>query len=194
MYKDYYLLQWTFIVLIIASGFFVNVTRNGRKGVVLKVVDKGTITLFRLLYPLGIMTAFGMQFWSNFSLIGWIQAETLCVVGTTLFISGMALRWSAILRLNNAFTVKISILENHQLITNGAFRFIRHPSYTGLLLYYAGLGLLMGNLISFLVLITMNVVVLIPRIKLEETALSEHFGIEWETYANKTYRLIPFVF
>lgn len=194
MYAQFAPLQWICIVLIILSGVFINITRNGKASPVKKEADKGTILLFRIIYPLGIVGAFSIQFWDNFSLLKGFNASTLAWVGTLLFIAGMSLRWTAILQLKHAFTVKISIIENHTLHTKGVYSIIRHPSYTGLMLYYAGLGLLLGNALSFLMLIGVNALVLTTRIQKEERVLAENFGSEWDLYVSKTYRLIPYIF
>jgi hypothetical protein len=47
----------------------------------------------------------------------------------------------------------VKIISNHQLNTSGIYKYIRHPSYTGLLLYYLGLALVIQNWMSLALLI-----------------------------------------
>jgi protein-S-isoprenylcysteine O-methyltransferase Ste14 len=181
------------IVIIAFSGVLVNVTRNAKPQDLLKSFDGKTILWFRILYPAGIIAAFICMYQ------GWGQwfdefNFTIFITGFALFVIGLILRWVAILSLKRSFTVKISILENHQLKTDGVYRWMRHPSYTGLLLYYFGLGLVMNNVISILLLLLVNGLTLYQRIPLEEKALSEHFGEQWDSFAAKTKRLIPGIF
>jgi protein-S-isoprenylcysteine O-methyltransferase Ste14 len=181
------------IAIIAFSGILVNITRNAKPQDLLKSFDGKTILWFRILYPTGIIAAFLCM------TLGWGQwfdefNFTIFITGFALFVIGLILRWVAILSLKRSFTVKISILENHQLKTDGVYRWMRHPSYTGLLLYYFGLGLVMNNVISILLLLLVNGLTLYQRIPLEEKALSEHFGEQWDSFAAKTKRLIPGIF
>ncbi|MFM1793567.1 MAG: hypothetical protein RLZZ252_1921 [Bacteroidota bacterium] len=181
------------IAIIAFSGILVNVTRNAKPQDLLKSYDGKTILWFRILYPSGIIASFIClyQGWGQ-----WFKAvnPTIFIVGFFLFISGLALRWVAILSLKRSFTVKISILENHQLKTDGVYRWMRHPSYTGLLMYYLGLGLVMNNFVSIVLLLLVNGLTLYQRIPLEEQALAEHFGEQWKSFAAKTKRLIPGIY
>ena len=68
---------------------------------------------------------------------------------------------------------------------------IRHPSYTGLLLYYLGLGIVMQNYFSIFILLLLPIYVVINRIKTEEKFLINFFGDEYIEYQNRTYKLIP---
>ena len=181
------------IAIIAFSGILVNITRNAKPQDLLKSFDGKTILWFRILYPAGIIASFICMYqgWGQ-----WFEELnfSIFISGITLFISGLVLRWVAILSLKRSFTVKISILENHQLKTDGVYRWMRHPSYTGLLLYYLGLGLVMNNVISILLLLLANGLTLYQRIPLEEQALAEHFGEQWSTFAAKTKRLIPGIY
>ena len=68
---------------------------------------------------------------------------------TVLFVlGGMAIRWIAISALGKHFTVNLTVLDGHSLVTTGLYKHIRHPSYTGLLLSFVGCGLSTNNLAS----------------------------------------------
>lgn len=118
----------------------------------------------------------------------------LCGVGIALVLSGLLIRWYAILYLGRWFTVDLTLVENQELVTSGPYRLLRHPSYTGVLVSLGGIGLLMQNSLSLIAVVTPPFLMFIRRIKLEEAMLATHFGARWAEYAKSSWRLIPFVF
>ena len=114
--------------------------------------------------------------------------------GFATFVAGVCLRWWSILVLGRFFTVKVSISPDHRIVESGPYRLLRHPSYTGALLAILGMGICMGNWISFAVLVVPPVFAMGYRIGVEERALTEFFGDGYRKYSGRTYRLIPFVY
>ena len=116
-----------------------------------------------------------------------------CVIDVALglFILGLSLRWWAIVSLGRFFTVDVAIHVGHELVERGPYRVLRHPSYTGALVAFVGLGLLFDSWPA-LVLATLPVLaVLLWRIYVEERALGAHFGEAWLAYESRTWRLVP---
>jgi len=91
-------------------------------------------------------------------------------------------------------TVNVTIGEDHQLIQQGLYRYIRHPSYSGSLLSFFGLGMALGSWLSFLIIFFPILCSFLYRISVEEEALSNSFGSRYEDYRRKTRRLIPLVY
>src|SRR5256885_9896488 len=58
---------------------------------------------------------------------------------------GLAIRVWAIAALGRAFRTTVEVDPGQAIVSNGPYRWVRHPSYTGLLLIVAGLGLAVGN-------------------------------------------------
>ncbi len=54
----------------------------------------------------------------------------------------------AILTLGRLFTVNVAIQADHSVVETGLYRFVRHPSYVGLLLTFVGLGVFFANWLS----------------------------------------------
>ena len=69
----------------------------------------------------------------------------LATASVILFVAGIILRWWAITTLGRFFTMDVTIEKDHELVEQGPFRVVRHPSYTGVLLAFAGLALSLGN-------------------------------------------------
>jgi protein-S-isoprenylcysteine O-methyltransferase len=116
------------------------------------------------------------------------------LIGLSLFVGGIILRWYSIVRLGRFFTVDVSIAREHRLIDSGPYRFIRHPSYTGALIAFLGFGLSLGNWLSIL-LVTLPILgAFLCRIQIEESVLLESLGDDYRAYIRRTKRLIPFVY
>lgn len=121
------------------------------------------------------------------------DVELTRMVGVALFVSGAALRWYAIFYLGRYFTVDVRIAENQRVIDTGPYRFVRHPSYTGVLLEFLGFALCIGNAWSMLLLAPV-VIVFWYRIRVEERALAQGLGEAYTSYQRRTKRLIPFIY
>jgi protein-S-isoprenylcysteine O-methyltransferase Ste14 len=83
--------------------------------------------------------------------------------------------------------------SDQPVITSGPYRWLRHPSYTGILLIAIGAGAAWGNWLGLGVLTLMTLVALVYRIRVEERALLEELGDSYRTYADLHRRLIPFI-
>ena len=70
---------------------------------------------------------------------------------------------------------------------------LRHPSYAGLILIFAGFGLAFGSWVGAAVALLIVSVGMLPRIRVEEHALAETFGPEYDAYASSTARVLPHV-
>ena len=62
-------------------------------------------------------------------------------VGLTLIVACVVLRAWSIITLGRFFQYSIGIQSGHTVVTTGPYRFVRHPSYTGLLIIAAGYGI-----------------------------------------------------
>jgi protein-S-isoprenylcysteine O-methyltransferase Ste14 len=111
-----------------------------------------------------------------------------------LIVGGLALRVISIAVLGRFFTVNVALHEGHRVVRSGPYRWLRHPSYTGALVAFAGLGVLMGSWLSLAIILVPITGVFLHRVRVEEEALLSHLGDEYRAYARTTRRLIPFVY
>lgn len=120
--------------------------------------------------------------------------EGFAAAGTAIGCAGLLIRYSAIAQLGDLFTWRVTIHDDHRLVTRGIFTHIRHPSYTGGLL--AALGILMALAVwpAIAVFCATHVPLVLRRIALEERTLALHFREEYDAYRDRTARLIPYVF
>ncbi len=105
--------------------------------------------------------------------------------------AGLGLRVFSILWLGPMFTRFVQILPAHRLVTSGPYRFVRHPSYTGLLLFFTGLGIALGDWLSVVIMVVVPALGVLYRIRVEEEALLEAFGQEYRAYIDRVGGLLP---
>jgi protein-S-isoprenylcysteine O-methyltransferase Ste14 len=120
-------------------------------------------------------------------------SEFIRYLGLGLFVLGMiGMHWAEA-RLDKQFSVQVTIQENHQLITDGPYRYIRHPRYMGIIIFISGIALIFRSWLA-LILVAALTIVLFWRIYDEEMLMRNQFGAAWDTYCRKSWRLIPFVY
>jgi protein-S-isoprenylcysteine O-methyltransferase Ste14 len=122
-----------------------------------------------------------------------IDGDTVRYLGLILFFAGSILRLGAAFALGHRFSGLVAIQPDHQLKTDGLYRYIRHPSYTGLLIAMIGWVLVFRSAIGLLLNIPLFLL-LLSRMNDEEKFLETHFGSQYRTYRERTRRLIPFVY
>jgi protein-S-isoprenylcysteine O-methyltransferase len=141
-----------------------------------------------------------VSLWSGIQMIRLFPGATVpypsgfYLFGFWLFLGGLILRWYSIGYLGRYFTVDVSISAEHKLIDSGPYRHIRHPTYTGALLAFLGLGLCFGNWLSILFLTLPIIAAFLWRIRIEERVLLHGLGKNYRAYVERTSRLIPFVY
>ena len=117
----------------------------------------------------------------------------LMALTIALLWAGIGLRWWSFRRLGRYFTFQVMTSADQPVITTGPYRVLRHPSYTGILLILAGIGLSYANWLSLVALTVVPLLGFINRIRVEEAALSSTLGDRYTTYAAGRKRLLPFI-
>jgi protein-S-isoprenylcysteine O-methyltransferase Ste14 len=115
-------------------------------------------------------------------------------VGVGLCFVGGILRLIPVFELGNRFSGLVAIQPGHTLKTDGVYRFIRHPSYVGLLICAFGWCLVYRCLIPGLILTAILIIPLVARMNSEERLLQDQFVDEYATYKKRTWRMIPWVY
>lgn len=116
------------------------------------------------------------------------------ITGVAVILAGLALRWWAILTLRHAFTVDVAVASDQSVIESGPYASVRHPSYTGILISFVGMGVLFRHWTSLFVLLVPITAALLYRIGVEERALQAGLGEAYAGYMRRTRRLVPFVY
>jgi protein-S-isoprenylcysteine O-methyltransferase len=163
-----------------------------RSGKAAADADRGSLPLIWLVISLSMAAAFSCA--NALPQLALGASAILRPAGLAVFAAGIIVRWYAILSLGRFFTVNVAIASDHQLVETGPYRRVRHPSYTGALLAFLGLGLCLDNWASLAALMVPVSVVFWWRMRIEEAALLETFGERYRDYMRRTRRLIPFIY
>ena len=103
--------------------------------------------------------------------------------GLSLAVASMLwVRW-ALLHLGRQWRVQAVIAEDHQLITSGPYRLVRHPVYLAFFAMLAATLLMRGNAAFALALFAAGTEI---RVRAEERLLSAAFGAEFASYVART--------
>ncbi len=115
------------------------------------------------------------------------------LLGLTSTLIGIVIRRWAKKDLGRYFSAGLRTLSNHQLVTDGIYRHVRHPAYLGNFLFWFGVPVLFSSLYGFLVML-----LLIPcflyRMRVEEKMLIERFRRDYLEYMKHSKRLIPYIY
>jgi protein-S-isoprenylcysteine O-methyltransferase len=125
---------------------------------------------------------------------GWSYIPAVQALAIALLLGGLALRWYSILYLGRYFTVSVTVSPDQHLVDTGPYAKIRHPCYTGALLAFAGVGMLMHNFAALAVILTGVFPAFVYRMRVEERALARGLGAAYVDYMRRTRRLIPGVY
>jgi protein-S-isoprenylcysteine O-methyltransferase Ste14 len=174
---------------IAISAIAANALKNATLDELKFVKDDRTILIFRILMPASVILALALSQIDPWVFV--VQNSWLDWIAGFLFVFGLSLRWIAIGSLKRAFTVKVTILKDHQLKTDGVYRWVRHPSYTGMYIYGLGYGLALNSPLCMVLVLLAVWISTYARIPVEEAVLESHFGEAYINYKSKTWRLFP---
>ena len=97
-------------------------------------------------------------------------------------------------RLGRSWSVTLEIRENHGLVTDGIYRFVRHPMYSAYFLWTLSQALLLPNWIAGPAGLVGFGTLFAFRVRREEQMMLDAFGEPYAAYAARTKRIIPGVF
>jgi len=112
-------------------------------------------------------------------------------VGIVAFAGAIFMLWRSHADLGRNWSAKLRITGQHSLVTNGVYRYIRHPMYTSHTLWAIAQGLLLSNWLAGWAFLVLSLPLYIVRIPKEERMMLEHFGEEYRQYMSRTGRLVP---
>lgn len=112
-------------------------------------------------------------------------------IGVLLALIGLFIRYVSLRALGRYFSGYVEVVENHELVKDGIYKYIRHPAYLGILVYYLGLPLVLNAYCSEIIGFILISCAFYWRIKEEEILLIEKFGEDYKTYMNQTGTILP---
>ncbi|KAK1390227.1 Protein-S-isoprenylcysteine O-methyltransferase [Heracleum sosnowskyi] len=115
--------------------------------------------------------------------------------GLAMVVIGEIIRKLAIITAGRAFThlIKVYHEEHHELVRHGVYGFVRHPGYSGFLIWSVGTQVMLCNPISTVLFALVVWRFFSQRIPYEEYFLRQFFGSRYDAYAHQVPSGIPFV-
>jgi len=153
-------------------------------------IDRGSFVVIIATALLGVGAAFA--FASAVHGAGITSGRwPIFVIGLVIMVLGIALRQWSVLVLGQFFTVQVRVREGQTVVDTGPYRFVRHPSYTGIVMTFAGMGVALENWLSLAALLVVPTIGLVVRIRVEERALTDALGEQYRRFSASRARLIP---
>ncbi len=154
--------------------------------------DRSNRWIFLPLLAIGLLSAFlpayteRKRWWT-------LDGDSVRWLGLFLYAGGGALRIAPVFVLGRRFSGLVAIQPGHELVTDGIYGRVRHPSYLGLIImgfgwaltFRSGAGVILAGLV---------IPPLLARIRSEEALLRSQFGEEYDSYRRRTSRLIPGIY
>ena len=122
--------------------------------------------------------------------VAWNAVAYAALTGCAI---GLAIRTWAVMTLGRLFTMHISIQQDHVVVTDGPYRWVRHPSYLGALVLYLSAVTLVHAWYALLGGLLVLPFAFLRRIRFEESRLLGEFGGKYAAYQRRTWKLVPYV-
>lgn len=151
--------------------------------------DDRTALLYLEALPVLLVTvAFGL---SVAGWLAWPASWTLFGIGLVAMVAGIGVREWSHRTLGRFHQAVVTIHDDHVVVTDGPYRFVRHPMYAGSVLTFLGIGLALGTVPAIVVAFGGTLPAMIRRIQVEERVLRGALGERYTTYAEARSRLVP---
>lgn len=154
--------------------------------------DAGSLNVIMLGMWAGMAVAFSVAHITRFMFPE--SAEfTLYWAGVVLLALASLLRRHCFRVLGEYFTGDVVVRADQVVIDRGAYRFVRHPSYTAGILMFVAIGLALGSWLSTLIAFASAAAVYVYRVRVEERALVSTLGEPYRAFMKSRKRFIPFI-
>jgi len=114
--------------------------------------------------------------------------------GAAVMVPALWLFWRSHADLGRNWSATLEVRKDHQLVTHGVYRRIRHPMYAAIILWGLAQGLLLSNWLAGWSTLVPFLVMYVLRTPREERMMCEFFGDAYRDYMRQTGRLLPRLF
>ena len=145
----------------------------------------GAATVGLSIVPL-LWVATGFPSVANYAFMPWMGW-----IGVMVEAAFLALFYASHRQLGKNWSVTLEIRDSHKLVTDGLYRFVRHPMYSSFWLWAIAQFLLLPNWVAGLAGLAGVAILYFIRVGKEEDMMRQAFGQAYDTYAGRTGRVIP---
>jgi protein-S-isoprenylcysteine O-methyltransferase Ste14 len=145
------------------------------------------------------MVVAAILLWSHRFDIGWLgyvlipRTLAKAVTGLSVTVIGVAIAIWARKILADNWSAQPTLKQNHELIQTGPYKIVRHPIYTGIIIAILGTAIMVGHVRGFIAL-AIVFFSLWHKSTFEEDLMRQQFPRQYDDYARRVKRLIPFIF
>lgn len=187
---------WIAKSVILAASVVMIVIRapHGQRSRAIKVVNNSKGVLETVLLTLAWAGFVVPLIWIASSIFAFAEYPLRAgpfTAGVLCLAAGLWLFYRSHTDLGTNWSVTLEVREQHQLITHGVYRSVRHPMYLALLLYSVGQALVIPNWVAGPSYLVAFAILFVFRIGAEERMMLEQFGDEYAAYMARTKRLVP---
>lgn len=180
-----------FTCLFISGAFRRRARATG--DVVHRRAESGTLIALRLLVTVPLLLSFlvylaypaGMA-WAQMALPAWLRGA-----GVALGLLTIGGAWWVLTSIGRNISETVLTKSDHELITHGPYRWVRHPLYTNGLLLLTALGLMAANAFMLTMVVVCGVAIAVLVVPKEEAELIHRFGDAYRQYRMHTGGLVP---
>ncbi|HVB39812.1 MAG TPA: isoprenylcysteine carboxylmethyltransferase family protein [Terriglobales bacterium] len=119
--------------------------------------------------------------------------EWLRAMGVAITMAGLALAIGARRTLGGNWSATVTLKQGHTLTTNGPYRWVRNPIYTGILSMIVGTALVEGRGRGWLALM-LAIAAFLVKIQQEERFMQRQFPQDFPAYRRRTAALVPLLY
>lgn len=112
-------------------------------------------------------------------------------VAIVFFVLAIALAWSSTRALGRQWRVDAGLNPDHELVTTGAYRFVRHPIYASMLCMLLGTGFAITPYPLFAAALVLFIVGTEVRVRVEDALLASRFGEDFHRFRQRVPAYIP---
>jgi protein-S-isoprenylcysteine O-methyltransferase Ste14 len=150
--------------------------------------------LLFLIHPLVLAFFFYDNLFITSVYIIVLNSNLVAFLGIGLYIVAAAILFTSRVQLGRFGDGRVDIKDQHELLTDGIYKHIRHPLYSGGLLGKIATGLVFRSYFATFLMFIVYFLVFKSRMEIEERTLTAEFGGAYTSYVERTKRLIPFVY
>jgi protein-S-isoprenylcysteine O-methyltransferase Ste14 len=110
-----------------------------------------------------------------------------------LFTLAAVLSWTGSSALGRQWRIDAGLNPDHELVTTGPYRVVRHPIYTSMLCVLAGTGFIITPLLVLLLSAIVFLAGTEIRVRIEDGLLASRFGEQFQEYRRTVPAYIPFL-
>ncbi len=111
--------------------------------------------------------------------------------GAMVFAGALWLLCRSHVDLGSNWSPTLQIMKGHSLVTEGVYRYIRHPIYVALWLWGIAQAMLLQNWAAGFAGLASFIPIYAVRVPREERMMLDHFGEEYRSYMARTGRVVP---